>query len=156
MRYRSACLGVLMLALGCGADVVPLELSFPSELAFVLTSSAQVVVVDADQDSCPELLSQALVGTSPPSTWESGPLSVCSLWAGEVELEELPAGPMAYVVIARSDAGRPLLAGCRVVDAHSEPAVRVTLAPTDDLRAMIAAGAGSECSADSKCFGDCR
>lgn len=153
---RWACVGCLLLAMGCGPDVVPLQLSFPSELSFVLSSSAQVVAVEADADACPELLRQALVGTPPQSAWETGPLSVCSFWAGEVELVDLPEGPMAYVAIARNDAGRPLLAGCRVVDAHEEPEVQVTLAPTDDLRALIAAGMTSECTVDTKCYVGCR
>ena len=154
-----ALLGSSLLLTSCGETEV-FELAFPSVEAFVASETARVYVVPVEEGAvavCPDLLTFA--GSGPPEgAVDTGPVPVCDLRDGGVELPSLDDGLRAYVAIAENTAGTILLQGCTLSDVHADAdPVRIALAPTDAYIRLLEADdyVPVGCSVAARCSGAC-
>ncbi len=125
---KAAPLFALGLALGGCAQVLPVELAFPSPEAAAISRTADLAVVPVDADSltaCPNLLSGSsfVEGT----VFES--VDVCDLRS--YPLPD-PGSAAAIVVRVSDDRNAPILEGCTIADVHpGRGPIVIDLYPTD-------------------------
>ena len=165
LRSRGSKLVCLCIFLELGACAVEeqfVELNFPSETTFVRSASAIVVATPLTagrEGECPELIRQAELGvlTSGELAANTGLQSVCDFRNGLVRIPEVPEGLLAYIAVATSEIGQPLLAGCKVSDVYQEGGpLRIVLSPTATYRSLFMAGSpAAQCTVDSKCGEGC-
>jgi hypothetical protein len=159
MSARLCACAALLLASSCGAESVTLAIDFPSERSFILTETAEVLLIEAE--TCSEALVHAT--SDPERSLRRITGSSCDLRGGDLVIDSVPRRSVAFVVLAfQSEVSRtePILRGCRIVAAGSSPAlVAITLDFTDDYfpyESAVLAGGGPGCaSADELCAGTC-
>lgn len=138
----------------CAASTEPFTLDFPSREAFVRSTSAEVFVVALapdDLDACPRLLADAERG-GVTMAGTTGSVPVCDFRDGVVDYPDVAQGAMAYVGVARDDAGEVLLSGCVVRNVYVDDVpLNIILTPTNEYRT----GDPSSCTVDQKCGGGC-
>jgi hypothetical protein len=151
---------ILAVLTACGTESVTLAIDFPSERAFILTETAEVEIFAAE--SCSEALTRATSDSEISLRHASG--GVCALRAGEIVIDSVPHGSIAFVVLGFNSAvsqTEPILRGCRMITIGDSPpaVVPITLDFTDDYfpyEASVLASGGPGCStADALCDGSC-
>lgn len=150
-------LGCALAIAGCAAPSVSLSLGFPSQEAFLVTSSIDlhVVPLEGDLDQCAILLGQAIQGAAVPETSSSLDLVPCDVLHG-AQLPDPGGGAHAFIVIGRATNG-VILGGCSVAEAYpGAPPIEVDLYPTataDYAAAVTAAHLAPGSTADQRCGG---
>jgi hypothetical protein len=115
----------------CSGPTVPLSLGFPSNEAFLVTTSIDIEIVPLGEstDQCAPLLGNAIQGTDVHASISALGLAPCDVLHG-ITLPDPGSGAFAYIVLGRATNG-VILAGCRVGDAYpGAPAIEVDLYPT--------------------------
>ena len=158
MSVRIAIAVASALALsGCASPTVPLSIGFPSQEAFLVTSTIDVVAVplEGDLSRCPALLGDAIRGIEVPASSASLGLVPCDVRAGAV-LPDPGGGAHAFIVLGRATNGI-ILGGCAVGEAYpGGPSIQVDLFPTvtaDYAAAVTAAHLAPGSTADQRCGG---
>lgn len=142
---------------GCASPTVSLSIGFPSNEAFLVTSTLdlEVVPLGADLDQCPVLLGNAIQGTDVPASSSSLGLVPCDVRAG-ITLPDPGGGAHAFIVLGRATNG-VILGGCTVAEAYpGAPQIRVDLFPTTTMgytAAVTAAHLAPGSTADQRCGG---
>ena len=157
---RAALGALFVLAGGCAPTPVDVQVGFPSLETFLYSDFGRLVVYELDPEglgSCPAILDGIEAGNFGSVELDSGWQPICNFRDGGVQLPHVAPGPHAYVVIARDEANRILLSGCRVAEAYEgAPTVMLELYPTAEY-AGATAGQPLTCgSAEVKCSGGCR
>ena len=156
-----AALAALFLATGCAPTPVDVQVGFPSLETFLYAEFGRLVVYELDPQeglgACPAILDGIEAGDFGSVDLDSGWQPICSFRNGGVQLPHVPAGPHAYVVVARDESNTILLSGCRVAEAYEgAPSVMLELYPTPEYAAATGGRALSCASADDKCQRGCR
>lgn len=160
VRARAGVLCVLALVVSCGRESLTLTIDFPSERAFVLTETAEVQIVAAE--SCNEALTHAR--SDPERSLRRSAGNACELSAGDVVIDRVPKGTVAFVVFAyntEASLTEPILRGCRMLRVGDSPPASLAIALdfTGDyfpFEAAVLARGGPACpTADALCGGTC-
>lgn len=122
--------GVALSIAGCSSPTVALSIGFPSQEAFLVTSTLDVRVVPlGDLTQCATLLGNAIQGTAIETSSASLGIAACDIRSGTV-LPDPGGGPHAFIVLARVTSG-VIMAGCSVGEAYpGGPPIQVDLFPT--------------------------
>lgn len=150
--FALSCLGIGISS--CASDPVIVEVAFPSESAFLQSTSARLTVYGAP-DAFDSVCAELLAGTRRDLSIEndSGLTDVCALRGGGVRFDDVSAGPKAFVVQIRNASDAIILEGCTVREAYteSEPIV-VSITATDfyDEQSPLSCD-----SVEQKCAGAC-
>jgi hypothetical protein len=142
---------------GCGSPTVSLLIGFPSQEAFLVTSSIdlQIVPLEGNLDQCPMLLGDAIRGADVHASSSSLGMVPCDVRSGLVLPDPGPGGH-AFIVLGRATNG-VVLGGCAVAEAYpGAPEIQVDLYPTttDDYQmAVTAAHLAPGSTADQRCGG---
>lgn len=160
MRRLLSCAVVVATLLGCAPTPVDVQATFPSVETFLYSDFGRLLVYELEDDqlgACPSLVDQVVRAEIGSPQLDSGWQPICTFQEGGVRFPDVPPGPHAYVIVARDEANRVLLSGCRVAEAYEgAPSVHVTLYPTADY-AMATAGRTLTCrSVADKCQQGCR
>ncbi len=156
LRALAPTLAALALA-SCASPTVSLSLGFPSQEAFLVTTTMDVLVVPVGGDTtqCATLLNAAVQGASVPASASYTDLTPCSLF-GRATLPDPGGEPSAFIVLGRATNG-VILGGCAIGQAYpGSPEIRVELFPTDtgDYQAAVtAAHLAPGSTADQRCAG---
>jgi hypothetical protein len=146
---------------GCRPDPIPIELEFPSTETFLYSDFGQLMIFEIAPfalGSCSLLVEEALggsVGQAP--AYDTGSRSICGFCDGGVSWDDIPEGPLAFVMVTRNDANTLLLAGCTVAEVYegATPVV-INLFMTPDYDDVAAAGPPDFTDPFSKCGGECQ
>ena len=125
---------------GCASPTVALQIGFPSEQAFIATSSldVQVIPLSGSRDQCATLLGAAIQGTTDiHASITAVGLTPCQARAGTT-LPDPGGGAQAFIVVGRATNG-VILGGCSVGEAYpGGRAIAVDLFPTSTTSYMQA------------------
>jgi hypothetical protein len=148
-------LASIAFALGCAQPTVQLSIGFPSQEAFLVTTSVDVLVVPLgdNRDQCATLLGQALQGTDVHAGISSLGLTPCQVRAG-ASLPDPGGGAQAFIVLGRVASG-PVLGGCSVGETYpgGHP-IDVDVFPTGSYAtALASAHIVPGTTADQRCMG---
>ncbi len=147
---------------GCAPSPVDVQVGFPSLETFLYSDSGRLLVYEVDAQSglgdCPFLLDSVARGEIGEPVLDSDWRPICEFRSGGgVSFADVPPGPHAYVVEARSQSNTILLSGCRVAEAYEgAPTVEVELFPTadyEDATSGVTLSCGSQAD---KCERGCR
>jgi hypothetical protein len=132
---RASLLAAAPLLAACAGPVVPIELRFPSQIAFVATTLVDFDIVPLSSSSedlgrCPTLIAHAMSSTDLGASTSVHEIPRCDVRSGTA-LPDPGTGPHAYLVQARG-ATATILIGCTVAEAYpGGPTIRVDLFPTE-------------------------
>jgi hypothetical protein len=151
-------LGICVLgASGCGPQLVPLLVRFPSTETFLVTRSVRIRIYDvAEAGGCPGLVTAVSGGRNPGAValYESEGLTACAVRAG-VSIPDVGGGARAFLVEGLDRSGnQTILAGCTEGEVFAGARVAVSLYPTGRYQAAYdtdTPAAGE--TAESRCGG---
>lgn len=160
MKHAHIAALMATLAFGCAPTPVDVQATFPSLETFLYSDFGRLLVYeleDTELGSCPALVDRVARNEIGQPQLDSNWQPICNFQSGGVRFDSVPPGPHAYVIVARDEANRILLTGCRVAEAYEgAPEVSVALFPTPDY-AMATSGRQLTCrSAEDKCQQGCR
>lgn len=153
--WLTTLLGCALGLAGCSGPTVTLSLGFPSQEAFLVTSSIdiQIVPLGDDLDQCATLLGDAVRGTDIHATSSSLGLVPCDVLHG-AQLPDPGGGANAFVVLGRATNG-VILGGCAVGEAYpGSPPIQIDLFPTTTMAydmAVTAVHPAPGSTADQRC-----
>jgi hypothetical protein len=140
---------------GCASPTVSLSIGFPSQEAFLVTTSLdlEIVPLGGNLDQCATLLNDAVQGVDVGASSSSLGLVPCEVRAG-AQLPDPGDGGHAFIVIGRATNG-VILGGCSVGEAYpGAPPIQVDLFPTTTTNyaaAVTAAHLAPGSTADQRC-----
>jgi len=153
---------VVMSCVACQQEPVQVTLDFPSVETFIHSEIARLQVYPlSSQDqlqACPRLILDS-INLSPPwsPVHDTGDLPVCSFYLGAAAIEDVDAGPKAFVVVVRDNVSQALLAGCTIAEVFSDgPDIEVTLFMTDQYEAATRDRVAACTEIADKCLRGCQ